>query len=279
MFLKKSLLRMLVSLDRWLPIFPKDSLYSFNFKTKQIASLPINERAFGMQYWCELEGANFVSRFNTYLWRNEVGFLLHSLPDWKLLKQIKLPCNSIVCPRYIDGTLHALRKVADENEIFNLTTGEILGHVSEAWFDVFEFKGKTYILSGKEIFLLHFHENGTLSISPYSKIFLSAKTGECSIQEFSDKLYLVARIHENRKSALNCYLKLYTSCNLDDWIDNSALFPVSIFGRNCFSGVGFPTLRIVDNELVLFFAGYWGWHMLLPYTIWSWLKQERAEFQ
>lgn len=276
MVFKKYLIRFLAILDSFLPIFSKDSIYSFSFETKAIVSLPVNKRVLGMQYWCDLEGNVFVSRFSSYIGRNETGFLFHSWPDWKLIKKIDLCSDSILCPRLIDGTLFALNKGAETNVIFNLKTGKPLRCVPEPWFDVFVFKGNRYIISGSDVFSLQFKKSGEVYLSEHCKIDLGENVGECSAQEYSGKLYVVARIFKDTHSALGCHFKLFETSDLSNFQSSGDLFPVSMFGRNCFSGVGFPTLRNVDDKLCLFFAGYWGWHFLLPHTIWSWHQQGRA---
>ena len=40
--------------------------------------------------------------------------------------------------------------------------------------------------------------------------------------------------------------------------------------KHQFDGVGFPTLRVRNNELTLFFTGFWGFHLFKKYTIDAW---------
>ena len=43
-------LNLLLFLDLFCAVFPKDSIYEFRFETKKIIKLPINRRSLGMQY-------------------------------------------------------------------------------------------------------------------------------------------------------------------------------------------------------------------------------------
>ena len=264
--IKKLILRIFVVLDAFIPIFPKDSLYQFKFSTKELRPLPINDRALGMQYWCDYGQYGFVSRYSKYLGSQTIGLLYNNEVSWQLEKHEHLEDDKLICPRWYGKRLLLLRKEINSFKIYDFETRRIVGEVEESWFDIFDWKGKKYVISGDRIYAITQSSGLRFQLKFHCSISIDFNFGEGSICEFEDKLLLAIRMHGKGNSAIGSSIMMLQSSDLLTWELLGEAFSKSKYPQYSMSGVGFPTLRVVGKELTLFFAGYWGRHFLSLHT-------------
>ena len=256
-------LNLLLFLDLFCPVFPKDTIYKYSFETKTIIKLPINRRSLGMQYWCDLYDGVFISRHSNYLGDKKTNILFHKKLSWAPIDIVEVN-DKIICPRFFKGQIFVLDK--DLLEIFELQSGQLLHKVGSAWFDFFSWQGQDYLISGRDIFKIQRDDSGGLYLCPAAQLDLSDVYGEGTICSHEGKITLILRKFGENFSALGSSLVLFESNDMIGWTAGETLQLTRQWWSFPFDGVGFPILREADGELVLYFTGYWGWHLLLPYT-------------
>lgn len=268
---KTFVMRVVFFCDRWLPLFGKDDIFSYDLNSGKISKLPINSRKYGMQYWCDYKPAKFVSRYSDYLQKKQIGLLFHHPESWKIQGELVLDDPTLICPRYFKEKLLALRPSGDKiSEIVQLDNGEVVCELQGNWFDIFSWKEKYYLIGEQELFQFEKCVSDQLKFTLFSSNKMPANGKESSVCVYQEQLFMVTRFLGHAGSAYGSYFRLYESQDLSNWECLEAFFKPHQNKKHQFDGVGFPTLRVRNNELTLFFTGFWGFHLFKKYTIDAW---------
>ena len=272
--LKKLIFKFFILVDIFVPIFPKDSLYRFRFNSNKCEALAVNKRTLGMQYWCDLSDDKFISRYSVYLGQKKSGILIHHWPSFQFLSEIPLDDETNFCHKIIFGELFCIKKINGRGfELISAEDCTVYANFEEPWFDVFSWKNKTFLISGPTIFSIRKNkstEKKKFCLQYVTYLEVARGKGEGSVCNYKDKLFFVFREFGARGSALNAKLVLMKSEDMSSWLPAEEFNAMTKILASKFDGVGFPTLRVIDGELILFFTGYWGKHLLASKTKKAW---------
>lgn len=105
-----------------------------------------------------------------------------------------------------------------------------------------------------------------------------------SIVKTNEKWIIVFRA--SQRTAWGSELWSIESTDLENWnspvrifsydgknrknFNESSNIPPTFFNNYELGGVGFPTVIAHDDWLYIFYGGFWGAHLLMPYTYWCW---------
>ena len=270
--LKNLLKSILIRLNRFIHVFPKDYLIMWNFNFNHPTLLDfIPFKDYEMFYGVDIDADHLYCRYSNYISNEKKGLLVFNLTTEKMVNHISLHHDNVYF-RLFAGRIIELRKYRSKFGLFFIDTDELIIESKSATFEVILFNEIDYLLVDKQIYLV----TKELKLTPSHDI--SKFIDKFQIRDLTmtfvpiqNSFEVFARIGD--LAAYNTNLvqfKLNTDFELiSKPIELDLKRYRSRFGMH---GVGFPLVRYVDDQLKLYFSYFWGHHLLQFKTLKYWKK-------
>lgn len=269
---KRLLKSVLIWLNRYIRVFPKDYLIMWDLDSNRptvLDFIPFND--YEMFYGADLDSDHLYCRYSNYISNENKGILVFNLATKKMVNHISLHYDNVYF-RLFEGKIIELRRYNSNFGLYFIDSDELIIESKSDTFEVILFNKIYYLLVDKRIYLVskEFKLTPTHDLSEFIEEF-QIRDLSMTFVPIQNSFEGFARIGD--LAAYNTNLVQFKLSTNFELISKPSELNISDY-RNKFGmhGVGFPLVRYVDDQSKLYFSYFWGHHLLQFKTLKYWKR-------
>ena len=236
----------------------------------------INSRKHEMYYGTDISENQLLIRYSDYFLKTSRGITVFDLETKKKIKEFSLSNNNLYF-RVINENILELRKEKGlDGGIYYLGSDIKILPCKSDTFEVFLDDNGLHLFVDDKIYQLDNKYKATLMVD-LSESIESLGLRDVSLTYLWDKREYLVLARSGVFGAYKTSIVMYQSVSLSNLGETRTLITTSMLRRYGIDGVGFPTVRVLpDGQIIVYFSGFWGHHLLRRNTIrhWKTIKYE-----